>query len=419
VRGALGAAGPEGGAPEHEARDGTGPGAAATVAVLGGGQLGRMLGLAGVALGLDMRFLDPSPDAGAGAVGELLTAPLDDPDGTARVARGAAVATYEWEGVPAAAARAVEAAGVPVRPGVRSLSVSQDRLAEKDLFRSLGIPTAPFAPVGPREAGPATAGTGGAPGAGADDLHAAVGAVGLPAVVKTRRGGYDGKGQRVVRDVSDVDAAWASLGGSGPLIVEGLVEFRRELSILAVRGLDGDVRCWPVVENRHEGGILRVSRAPAAGLDPGAEEAAHGYARALLDELDHVGVIALELFDDPPVLRANEMAPRVHNSGHWTIEGAATSQFENHLRAVLGWPLGGTGARGVAAMVNCVGGLPDPAAVLSVPGAHLHRYGKQPRPGRKVGHVTVVADDEDGLDERLARLAAVSGLDVSGLDLSA
>lgn len=379
-------------------------GGSATVAVLGGGQLGRMLGLAGVAMGLDLRFLDPSPEAGAGAVGELVTAALDDPDGLARVARDAAVATYEWEGVPAAAAARIEAAGVPVRPGVRALAASQDRLEEKRLFRSLGIPTAPFAEVEP--------GPGGGAGDAPEALHRAVAAVGFPAVVKTRGGGYDGKGQHVVRDAADVDAAGAELGASGPLIVEGWVPFRRELSVLAVRGPDGDVRSWPVVENGHRDGILRVSRAPAPDLDPGSEATAHGYARALLEELDYVGVLAVELFDDRSALRANEMAPRVHNSGHWTIEGAVTGQFENHLRAVLGWPLGGTDPRGVSAMVNCIGSLPDPAAVLAVPGAHLHRYGKEPRPGRKVGHVTVVADDTDDLDERLAGLAA-AGLPVA------
>jgi len=365
--------------------------------VLGGGQLGRMLGLAGIALGLDLRFLDPSPDAGAGAVGELVTAALDDPAGLARVARGATVATYEWEGVPASSAREVESAGVPVRPGARALAATQDRLAEKELFRSLGIPTAPFAPVA---------------GGGVAELRRAAATVGFPAIVKTRRGGYDGKGQSVLDGDGDVEPARAALEGAGPLIVERRVAFRRELSVIAVRGLDGDLRCWPVVENRHGDGILRVSRAPAPALDPELEAVAHDHARRLLEELDYVGVVALELFDDPPRLRANEMAPRVHNSGHWTIEGAATSQFENHLRAVVGWPLGDTAARGVSAMVNCIGALPDPAAVLSVPGAHLHRYGKAPRPGRKVGHVTVVADDDHELDANLDRLAGLPGVSI-------
>lgn len=380
------------GARGHEAS-----GTPTTVAVLGGGQLGRMLGLAGVALGLGMRFLDPSPGAGAGAAGTLLTGAFDDPDALARLATGAAVATYEWEGVPAEAARAVAAAGVPVRPGSRALEVAQDRLTEKELLRTLGIPTAPFAAVEEDDAEPGAA------------LRRALEAVGIPAVVKTRRGGYDGKGQAVVRSPADVDGAWAALKGAGSLIAEGLVAFRRELSIVAVRGLDGEVRAWPVVENLHQGGILRVSRAPAPGVDPATEAAARAYADAVLTELDYVGVVALELFDDPAALRVNEMAPRVHNSGHWTIEGATTSQFENHLRAILGWPLGDTAPRGVAAMVNCIGALPDPAAVLAVPGAHLHRYGKEPRAGRKVGHVTVVAADEAALEGRLSRVEELVG----------
>jgi 5-(carboxyamino)imidazole ribonucleotide synthase len=347
-----------------------------------------MLGLAGIPLGLRFRFLDPVEGAPAAAVGGLVVGPLGDEASLTEVAAGAAVVTYEWEGVPADAARFL-VRRMPVRPGARSLEVSQDRLSEKETFRRLGIGTPAFSAV--------------------DDLpslHAGIEAVGgLPVVLKTRRGGYDGKGQAVLRAPADVDAAWAALGeGRVPLILESLVPFDRELSVLAVRGLDGTVACWPLVENHHEGGILRVSRAPAPDVDPELQARAEALAARLLDDLDHVGVLAVELFQVGGELLANEIAPRVHNSGHWTIEGAVTSQFENHLRAVLGWPLGSTAARGPSAMLNCIGVMPSRDAVLSVPGAHLHDYGKSPRRGRKLGHVTVLAEDDDALMARLDAL---------------
>jgi 5-(carboxyamino)imidazole ribonucleotide synthase len=362
-------------------------GAPITVAVLGGGQLGRMLGLAGIPLGLHFRFLDPSPDAPAAAVGDLVAAPLDDADGLAEVARGAGVVTFEWEGVPAASAELLLAKGHDVRPGVRSLQVAQDRLAEKDAFRALGIATAAYAAVDC-----------------AADLAGAVEQIGgLPAVLKTRRGGYDGKGQQVVRDADELTHAWAALGG-GPCIVEQLVPFSRELSVLAVRGRDGTVACWPLVENDHRGGILRVSRAPAPGVDPERQSLGEQIAANVLTDLDHVGVAAIELFEVDGELVANELAPRVHNSGHWTIEGAVTSQFENHLRAVLGLPLGSTAPRGTSVMLNCVGTLPDPVAVLAAGDVHFHDYGKAPRPGRKVGHITVTGDDAAAVATRAETL---------------
>ena len=352
----------------------------ATVAVLGGGQLGRMLGLAGIPLGLRFRFLDPSADAPAGAVGHLVVAALGEEAALEEVVAGADVVTYEWEGVPADAARFL-ASRVPVHPGARSLEVSQDRLVEKQAFRAVGIATPEFAPVDSRE-----------------ELNAAIEGVGLPAVLKTRRGGYDGKGQRVLRSADDVEPAWHSLGAA-PLVLEAFVPFDREVSVVAVRAMDGTVACWPVVENLHSDGILRVTRAPAPRLDSALQERAEEYSRKLLEELDHVGVLAIEFFDVGGDLLANEFAPRVHNSGHWTIEGAATSQFENHLRAVLGWRLGPTVARGESVMVNCIGRLPDRAAVAAVPAAHLHDYGKSPRAGRKLGHVTLTSDVPD-LDAR-------------------
>jgi 5-(carboxyamino)imidazole ribonucleotide synthase len=364
------------------------------VAVLGGGQLGRMLALAGTPLGLDFRFLDPAPEAAAGAVGRLVTAALDDETALARVTDGAGVVTYEWEGVPAAGARFVAARGTPVLPPPLALDVSQDRLREKELCRRLGIGTPAFVAVDDRA-----------------DLERGVNELGTPAVLKTRRGGYDGKGQTVLDEPHDAERAWSELGGV-PLILEAHVRFDRELSVLAVRGRDGDTACWPLVENHHAGGILRRSLAPAPGVTAFTQRAGEHVAGRLLDELEYVGVLAVELFDVRGDLLVNELAPRVHNSGHWTIEGAVTSQFENHLRAILGWPLGSTTALGVSAMVNCIGALPDPAVVLSVPGAHFHRYGKAPRPGRKVGHVTITAGDADELRARMARVAGLPGVDV-------
>jgi len=359
------------------------------VAVLGGGQLGRMLGLAAIPLGVRCRFLDPVAGAPAEAVGPVVVGPLGDPDALAAVAAGADVVTYEWEGVPAEGARSL-AERVPVRPGWPALAVAQDRLAEKTAFGRLGIGVPEFAAVDTRA-----------------DLDAALATIGAPAVLKTRSGGYDGKGQFVLRNPTDADAAFAELGGV-PLILEAWVPFDREVSVIAARGLDGDVRCFPLVDNTHRDGILRVSLAPAPGVDGAMQSAGEAIARKLLDDLDYVGVLTVELFDVGGTLLANEIAPRVHNSGHWTIEGAETSQFEQHLRAVLGWPLGSTAARGHAGMLNAIGDLPPRAAVLAVPGARFHDYGKTPRPGRKVGHVTVVADTPAELDARLAQLLAIA-----------
>jgi 5-(carboxyamino)imidazole ribonucleotide synthase len=341
-----------------------------------------MLGLAGLPLGLRFRFLDPAPDAAAAATGALTVASLADADAAAALADGVAVVTYEWEGVPAGTARAA-GARAPLRPGARALELAQDRLAEKTLFERLGVAVPEFAPVDDRRA-----------------LDGAVTRLGLPAVLKTRRGGYDGKGQRVLRGTADVDEAWRALGPV-PLILEAYVPFRRELSIIAVRGLDGTAACYPLVETEHGGGILRVARAPAPGLSEHTQQQAAAIAQRVLHDLDYVGALAVELFDDDGRLVANELAPRVHNSGHWTIEGAVTSQFENHLRAILGWPLGSTAPRGYSATVNALGTLPDPRPVLAVEGAHLHEYGKAAHPGRKVGHVTVTADSAAERDRRL------------------
>ncbi len=324
-----------------------------------------MLALAGIPLGLRFRFLDPSPDACAGDVGELLVGAFDDEKLLDTLADGAAAVTYEFENVPVEAARRVGAL-----PGPRALEVGQDRLREKELFRRLGIPTARFGRL--EEAG-------------------------LPAVVKSRRLGYDGRGQRVVRVAEPLAA---------DELAEELVPFSRELSLIAVRASDGAVAFYPLVENIHRDGILRVSRVPAVGMaEELVQEPAQGYARRLLEELDYVGVLALELFEVDGALLANEFAPRVHNSGHWTVDGAVTSQFENHLRAILGWPLGPTDALGPCAMVNLIGAAPGIERLLALPGAHVHLYDKEPRPGRKIGHVTFVGASEETLAEAV-RLAA-------------
>lgn len=344
------------------------------VAVLGGGQLGRMLALEGIPLGHRFTFLEPSPDPPAGALGTVIAAPYDDQDALARIAEGADVVTYEFENVPAASA-AYLADRLPVLPPPQALGATQDRLAEKQMFKDLGIPTAPFHRLG-------------AP----DDVDAALAATGLPTVVKTRRFGYDGKGQVVARSRAEAAAAVATLGPG--LIAERFIRFERELSILAVRGRDGRRVFYPLTENHHRDGILRASYAPAPAVTPALQAAAEALAGRVMDELDYVGVLAIELFEADGRLLANEMAPRVHNSGHWTLDGADASQFENHIRAVTGLPLAPPRVPSPAAMLNIIAELPDTAAVAEVPGAHLHLYDKAPLPGRKLGHVNITGPDQ-------------------------
>jgi len=360
-----------------------------TIGILGGGQLARMLALAGAPLGLRFRVVDTSADACAGQVAPLTQADWTDLVALDSFARGIDVATFDFENVPAATAQWL-AARVPVFPAPRALAVAQDRLQEKQLFLQLGMGTPAFAAVDSRVA-----------------LESALDAVGVPAILKTRRLGYDGKGQFRLRCREDAAAAWAALGGV-PLILEQFVAFDFECSVIAVRGRDGDFRTWPLTRNWHVDGILSASLAPAAASDALAERAV-GFARALAESLDYVGVFALELFVRDGELLANEMAPRVHNSGHWTIEGAQVSQFENHVRAVLGMPLGDTSARGPCAMLNWIGALPSRDPVLVERFAHWHDYGKSPRAGRKVGHATVAAADVATLRDALTRLGV--GLD--------
>ncbi len=363
-----------------------------TIGILGGGQLGRMLALAGYPLGMQFRFLDPT--AGTAPVDAL--APrirsehgYEDDAALAQLMDGLDAVTYEFENVPVTTARKL-AERVPVYPPPAALEAAQDRLTEKTFLSGLGIPTPPFERVDSLA-----------------ELEAAVTKVGLPAMLKTRRMGYDGKGQHFIRTAEDVIPAWQALSGV-PLILEGFVDFDRELSILAVRGRDGATAYYPLVHNRHHDGILHRSVAPAPDLSPESQALAQSFATRVLEALDYVGVLAIELFGVGETLIANEMAPRVHNSGHWTIEGAETSQFENHLRAVAGLPLGSTAMRGHAAMLNILGEPPaDVAAILAIPGTHLHLYEKAPRPGRKLGHVTLRCDDGTDFTERLAQVKAL------------
>jgi 5-(carboxyamino)imidazole ribonucleotide synthase len=355
-----------------------------TVGILGGGQLARMLVLAGAPLGLRFLVVDGAADACAGQVAPLLRADWRDFDTLAGFAQRVDVATFDFENVPAQTAQWL-AARTRVFPNPRALEIAQDRLAEKNLFGEIGLDTPAFAAVDSRA-----------------DLDRAIAAIGLPAVLKTRRLGYDGKGQAVLRTREDVDAAWNTLG-SAPLILEAFVPFDREVSIIAVRSSNGEFRHYPLTRNWHADGILAASLAPAPHTDA-LDEAAVAHARALADHLDYVGTFALELFDCAGRLFGNEIAPRVHNSGHWTIEGATCSQFENHLRAVLGLPLGDASAHGISVMLNWIGELPAAAPVLRETDAHWHDYGKAPRAGRKVGHATIRAPAAGEMRERLARL---------------
>jgi 5-(carboxyamino)imidazole ribonucleotide synthase len=364
--------------------------------VLGGGQLARMLALAAAPLGVKTLAVDSSADACAGQVAPLVVADWTDYAALEAFAARVDVVTFDFENVPAETAHWL-AERVAVFPAPQALAVAQDRLAEKTLFRECGLPTPDFMTVDTRE-----------------QLDQALATVGAPAILKTRRLGYDGKGQFRLRKPADADAAWAALGAQASkhgLILEAFVPFERELSVLAVRGREGDFRTWPLTRNWHVDGVLSMSLAPApdiALLQPRATE----LARTLAERLGYVGVFALELFVKDGELLGNEMAPRVHNSGHWTIEGAHTSQFENHVRAVLGLPLGDTGARGMSAMFNWIGELPDTSAVLQAVDAHWHDYGKQARPGRKVGHATVCAPDAGQLAARLGGMAQALGREV-------
>jgi 5-(carboxyamino)imidazole ribonucleotide synthase len=364
-----------------------------TVGILGGGQLARMLALSGAPLGLRFLVMDTAGDACAGQCAPMVVGDYRDDAALAEFASRIDVATFDFENVPAESARWL-AARVPVFPSPRALATAQDRLVEKTLFRELDIPVPEFAAIAVRA-----------------DLDAAIARIGTPCILKTRRLGYDGKGQFRIRAPADADAAWSALGAQAQtvgLILEAFVPFQRELSVVAVRGRDGEFRAWPLTENWHVDGVLSASLAPAS-VDAALAVTAVGHARRLAEALDYVGVFALELFCKGGQLLANELAPRVHNSGHWTIEGSETSQFQNHLRAVLGLPLGDTRMLGHACMLNWIGAMPEAAAVLREAGGHWHDYGKAPRDGRKVGHATLRCDDPLQLVDALERVGIALG----------
>ena len=355
------------------------------IGILGGGQLARMLALAGYPLGFEFVFLCPDPDACAAPLGEHLCAEFNDEAALESLVEKVDRVTYEFESVPAETVELLNST-LPVYPPPQALATARDRLHEKNLFNELGIETAPFMAVD-----------------SLDELQTAVTKIGLPAMLKSRTLGYDGKGQQLLHDPCELITAWEEVNGAAT-ILEGFVAFEREVSIIAVRSLSGEMAFYPLSENRHEAGILRRSTSlqddPMQGL-------AEDYAKRLLKHLEYVGVLVIEFFQLDGQLLVNEVAPRVHNSGHWTIEGAVTSQFENHLRAVSGLPLGSTALTGHSVMVNMIGELPDIDAVLGMPDVHLHLYGKAPRLGRKLGHITLCADNSDSLKHSLTMLPPI------------
>ena len=344
----------------------------ATIGILGSGQLGRMLALAAARLGFKCHIFAPDRDSPAfDVVRESTRADYDDEQALARFAESVDVVTYEFENIPAETA-AFLAPLVPVLPDPRILATTQDRIAEKDFIASLGIGTAPYAAV-----------------ATSAELSAALERIGRPAVLKTRRFGYDGKGQAAIAKDAAAEAAWQDVGAQ-PSILEAFVPFVREVSVVAARAADGTVECFDLTENEHRDHILKVSRVPAAVSDATAQEARR-IAETIAHHFDYIGVLAVEMFVlGDGTLLVNEIAPRVHNSGHWTLDGASVSQFEQHIRAVAGWPLGKPIRKSRVEMTNLIGHeVDDYRKWLTVPGAAVHLYGKiAVRPGRKMGHVT-------------------------------
>ena len=348
-----------------------------TIGILGGGQLGRMLAMAAARLGMRCQVFSPDPDSPAfDVVLNATCAEYADVEALELFANDVDVITYEFENVPAAAAM-ILAARRPVLPERKILETTQDRLAEKDFVKRLGIGTADYADV-----------------SSAAGLRAAIARIGLPAVFKTRRFGYDGKGQAIIREGDDPDKVWADLGTKSA-ILEAFIPFEREVSVIAARSADGHVECFDVTENEHRDHILKISRAPADIPDALAAQA-RGIAETIANALNYVGVLAVEMFvvrgEAGPSVLVNEIAPRVHNSGHWTLDGATISQFEQHIRAIAGWPLGRPVRHGPVTMTNLIGDdINDYEQWLTQPGATVHLYGKgPPRPGRKMGHVTQI-----------------------------
>jgi len=365
------------------------------IGVLGAGQLGRMLALAGYPLGLEFRFLDDAAHASAGQVAPLQIGSWQDQNVLKKFAQGLDLITYEFENLPLETLQFLSTQK-SVYPSLKALEVSQDRLLEKTFFQNLKIPTPRFWKVSSFE-----------------DLKQALSQSGYPAVLKTCRFGYDGKGQTLLQSKSNLESIWKGYLGQA-LILEEFVKFEGELSLIAVRSSKGEIAFYPVVKNHHHEGILRLSLAPIHPLIRRFQKKAEAYATKVLKKLNYVGVLTIEFFYKDGKLLVNEMAPRVHNSGHWTIEGAECSQFENHLRAILGLPLGSTNAVAYSAMLNLIGEVPDFKKLLAVPGAHLHWYGKEAKPNRKLGHLTLKEATFGSLQKKLPLLPLTLPLSPKG-----
>lgn len=368
------------------------------IGIIGGGQLARMLALAGHTLGLKTICLDPVIPCAAAPVASVLAGNYHHKSDLLQLARHVEVITYEFENIPASFLSELK---TPVFPAPSILRIAQDRLQEKRCFERLGIPTTHYHPVESLAA-----------------LREGIEKIGMPALLKTRSLGYDGKGQYEIQTLEDIGPAWEVLGASDPqprLILENKVYFDREISCLAVRGVDGEILFYDLVENDHQKGILRRSKVVSFEQEERLNRVARTYVSHILNAFEYVGVLTVEFFQKGETLLANEMAPRVHNSGHWTIEGADTSQFENHLRAICHLPLGATTTRGKVGMLNMIGVIPPLHTILKIPQTHYHVYGKHPRPGRKLGHVTVWSEDADAFENAMAQLTSVlMGMEEAG-----
>jgi len=355
------------------------------VGILGAGQLGRMLALAGIPMNIEFVLLDPAQDACGQSLGEFINAPFDDETRLQELVDKVDVVTVEFEHISVKSLEWLNKR-MPVYPPPVAVATAQDRLLEKQMFARLDIPTADYKAIDQEQ-----------------EFIDYCSSKSQPMIAKTRHAGYDGKGQVRINADTDHKAAWKELAGA-PMIIEDKINFDREISIIAVRDRNGKTVFYPVSENTHSGGILHCTK---VRLNDPMQSQAEDYIKRVMDELDYVGVLTFEYFNCGDQLVANEIAPRVHNSGHWSIEGADSSQFENHIRAICGMPLGSTETRGPAAMVNLIGEMPPRDAVLGVEGAHWHDYGKEPRAGRKLGHITLRANDQKEFEERLTKLENV------------
>ena len=360
------------------------------ISVVGGGQLGQMMALSCIKLGVSFSFLDPSKDACAQLVGTLIQHDYDSDEGIEKLIANSDRVTFEFESVPAQTVAKI-AEHLPVFPSAKALEVARDRLFEKTLFQKLGIQTAPFADI-----------------LSQDDLDQAVESIGVPAIIKTRTLGYDGKGQLVLKSKSDAKDAFAELGGV-PLLYEGFVDFDDELSCIAVRSESGECRFYPLVQNEHKQSMLHAS---VVQNNHPLQNLGEQYAKSVLDELDYVGVMTFEYFRKGEQLLANEVAPRVHNSGHWSIEGAVCDQFENHIRAVAGFPLGGTKTRKNVALFNIIGKACNEVELMKIEGAYLHMYQKSEKPARKIGHITLVEDDDVLFEQKFKQIEGLLNNDL-------